>query len=59
MAGLLEDIDPAVFQAVEGFDVVVGVGELNLAGFHQGRLSSVTRLFGSGRSSVVSHQGTA
>ena len=30
VAGLLEDINPAVFEASEGFDVVVGVGELDL-----------------------------
>ena len=32
VAGLFEDVDPAVFEAVEGFDVVVGVGELDLRG---------------------------
>jgi len=32
VAGLSEDVDPAVFKAGKGFDVVVGVRELNLRG---------------------------
>jgi hypothetical protein len=89
VAGLLEDVDPTVFEALEGLDVVWRVGELNPPGrcvcdgldwlvrpvspdgwaptrpgcqasTESGvALWSVTRLSGSGRSSVVSHHGTA
>jgi hypothetical protein len=54
MAGLLQNIDPLVFAGVRTTPhcwVCNPVGPLPLA--------IVTRLFGSGRSSVVSHQGTA
>src|ERR1700735_2092393 len=32
VASLFEDVDPAVLEAGEGFNVVVGVGELDLRG---------------------------
>ena len=32
VAGLLEDVDPAILETVEGFDVVGSVGELNPSG---------------------------
>jgi len=36
VAGFLEDIDPAVFEAFEGLHVVGRVGELNVAGLCDG-----------------------
>lgn len=36
VAGLLEDADPAVFEAFEADGVVGGVGELDVAGLRDG-----------------------
>ena len=36
VAGLLEDVDPAVFEAFEALGVVGGVGELDVAGLGEG-----------------------
>ena len=36
VAGLFEDVDPAVFESLEAFGVVGGVGELDVAGLRDG-----------------------
>lgn len=36
VAGLLEDVDPAVFEAFEALNIVGGVGEFDMAGLRDG-----------------------